>query len=262
MVTAKDPFAARLLPLGLRSIVRAAGVAPGIAKLSHRVIGHLTLGVSTGVPLRTAAIDAVVRAAVADGASQLVLLGAGLDARAWRMPELRDVRVFELDHPATQAYKRERVAGLAVKSAEIRFCSLDFESRSISDALGDADFDGAAKTVWVWEGVTMYLTRPAYDASLDAIKELAAPGSHIAFTYVPPSYGNAVSRAIGDVAAKVIGEPLAGLIAKEDVADSLSTRGFEIESDDSAIEWAERFWPAGEQRIVRPYERLAVARRR
>jgi len=262
MYTAEDPIAARLLPLGLRSIVKAAGVAPGVAKLSHRMIGRLTLGVSTSVPLRTAAIDGVIRQAVTDGTNQLVLLGAGLDARAWRMPELRDVAVFELDHPATQAYKRSRVAGLGAHSEDVRFASLDFERRSIADALGDAEFDETAKSVWVWEGVTMYLTRPAYEASLDSVKALTPKGSRIAFTYVPPDYGNAVSRTIGQTAATLIGEPLAGLISQREVAVSLTRRGFDVESDDSALEWSRRYWPAVEQRIVRPYERLVVARRR
>jgi methyltransferase (TIGR00027 family) len=259
MYTANDPFASRLLPLGLRSIVKAAGIAPSVAKLSHRVIGRLTLGVSAGVPLRTAAIDAVVRDAVADGASQLVLLGAGLDARAWRMPELSNASVFELDHPATQAYKRDRVAQLEAKSSDVRFGSLDFERRSIADALADTQFDTKAKSVWVWEGVTMYLTRPAYDASLDAMQALTAPGSRVAFTYVPPDYGNAVSRAVGDAAASFIGEPLAGLISERDVETSLASRGFRLESDDSAVEWSRRYWPENERRIARPYERLAVA---
>ncbi len=261
MYTANDPFASRLLPLGLRSIVRAAGIAPTAARLSHRVLGRLSLGLTPSVPLRTAAIDAVIRASVTDSASQLVLLGAGLDARAWRMPELRNVTVFELDHPATQAYKRDRVAELAPQTDNLRFCSLDFEKRSIADALGDAGFDPTARSIWVWEGVTMYLTRAAYDASLDAIQALTASGSRLAFTYLPPDYGNAVTRAIGDISANVIGERLDGKVSRQDVAGSLSSREFDVESDDSATEWSERYWPANERRIVRPYERLAVARR-
>ncbi len=261
MYTAHDPFASRLLPLGLRGIVRVAGIGPRTAKLSHHVIARLTMGLTPSVPLRTAAIDAVIRASVADNASQLVLLGAGLDARAWRMPELSNVTVFELDHPATQTYKRERVAELTPRSGNLRFCSLDFEKRSISDALGDAGFDPTAKSIWVWEGVTMYLTRPAYEASLDAIRALTAPGSSLAFTYLPPDYGNAVSRTIGDIGANVIGESLDGLVSQRDVAASLSTRDFDVESDDSAVEWSERYWPANERGIVRPYERLVVARR-
>lgn len=164
-----DAVAARLLPPGLGAMVRAATALPLGTRVAHRLIGAATRGLSYGVPLRTAAIDDAVTGAVKQGTRQLVLLGAGLDARAWRMPDLAEVTVFELDHPDTQAFKREGTRELRPLAREVRFCSIDFERQTIPDVLGEHDFDPKAPSVWVWEGVTMYLSLEAIEATLDAV---------------------------------------------------------------------------------------------
>lgn len=97
-----DPAALALLPTLLAAPLRVGTRLPYGARALHRVIGLATRGLSYGIPLRTAAIDEAVRRSVSEGIEQLVLLGAGLDARAWRMPELASITVYELDHPATQ----------------------------------------------------------------------------------------------------------------------------------------------------------------
>lgn len=255
-----DAVAARLLPRGLGALVRAATALPLGTRAAHRIIGAATRGLSYGVPLRTAAIDDAVGRAVGQGTRQLVLLGAGLDARAWRMPSLGEVTVFELDHPDTQAFKREGTQGLRPLAREVRFCSIDFERQTIPEALGEHDFDPKAPSVWVWEGVTMYLSLEAIDATLDAVAELAAPGSRLAMTYLPREYASPFLRTVGEVGAMWIGEALKSQQDAHELADRLEARGFEVEQDDSAIEWAER-WPEREARRVAAFERLAVARR-
>src|SRR5205085_1708347 len=85
--------------------------------------------------LRTSAIDAAVRDAIARGAQQLVILGAGYDGRAWRMKELANVRVFEVDHPATQAAKRSHIAELSPAIGNVTFVPVDFERESLDPAL-------------------------------------------------------------------------------------------------------------------------------
>jgi len=113
------------------------------------------------IALRTAAIDAAVREAITGGARQLVILGAGYDGRAWRMPELAGVKVFEVDHPATQGDKRARLAELPPPSGIVTFVSIDFERESLDAALDRARHDPSSPTCWIWEGVVMYLTREA-----------------------------------------------------------------------------------------------------
>jgi len=256
-----DGVAQRLLPGGLARAVRWIAALPLGTRVAHRFIGAATWGLSYGVPLRTAAIDDAVASAVDAGTRQLVLLGAGLDARAWRMPRLADVTVYELDHPDTQAYKRERTAALEPLAREVRFCAIDFERQSIPDALAEHDFDPAARSVWVWEGVTMYLTPEAIDATLGSVAALSVAGSMLAMTYLPREYGPRWQQLVGSGGGALIGEPLRGAQTPNELRERLERHGFELSRDDSAIEWAER-WPEADARRVRPYERLAVATRR
>lgn len=102
---APDPFAERVIPLPLALPAMAAARFPTAAPLLHRALGGATLGTTYHAALRTRAIDDAVRSAVTSGAREVVVLGAGLDSRALRMPELASVKVFEVDHPSTQRYK-------------------------------------------------------------------------------------------------------------------------------------------------------------
>ncbi len=255
-----DGVAQRLLPGGLGALVRGVTRAPFGPRLAHRLLGAATRGLSFTVPLRTAAIDDAIERSVEAGTRQLVVLGAGLDARAWRMPNLAEVSVFELDHPDTQAFKREGIGDLRPLAKDVRFCSIDFERQTIPEVLGAHDFDASARSVWIWEGVTMYLTAEAIDATLEAVAELAAPESRLAMTYLPPEYASPFLRTVSEVGAMWIGEALRFQEDARGIAARLAARGFEVEGDGSALDWVER-WPAREARHVRPYERLALARR-
>lgn len=255
-----DPIAIELLPAGLAGPLRLATATQLGARGTHRLLGAASRGISFNVPLRTAAIDQVVRRALASGVTQLVLLGAGLDARAFRMPELRDATVFELDHPSTQAYKREKTRRLSPTARELRFCPIDFERQTITAALGAAGFDPSRASVWVWEGVTMFLTPRAIDASLDAIAASSAPGSRLAMTYMPAARSTWL-RAIAFAVGGAVGEPIHAKLAPADVATRLTRRGFEVESDEGGPDWAARHWPARERGSVKVWERLVVGRR-
>jgi methyltransferase (TIGR00027 family) len=256
-----DSVALELLPPGLGWSLRSLAGSPLLAGWAHRALGAVSLGLSDDVPLRTAAIDAALRRSVREGTEQLVILGAGLDARAWRLAELGRSIVYELDHPATQAYKLERIGSLPPLARAVRHLAIDFERQRIDDVLAAAGFLPQQPSAWVWEGVTMYLTGGAIEATLDAIGRLSAPGSRLAMSYVPPDYGPAWIRALGSGIGRVIGEPLRGLLAPQAVAARLDARGFCVESDDSATEWAARWWPR-RRRKVRAWERLAIAVKR
>jgi methyltransferase (TIGR00027 family) len=133
---------------------------------------------------RTRYIDDRLRAAFARGARQLVLLGAGYDARAYRLPECRGLAVFEVDHPATQAAKRAVLArALGGEPAHVRFVPTDFDRESVTATLPAAGWDPARATFFVWEGVTNYLTEAAVDHTLRFCAGAAA-GSELVFTYV------------------------------------------------------------------------------
>ncbi len=257
-----DPLAAQLLPDDIGRLVRLAARTPLGPRLLHRALGALSLGLSFDVPLRSAAIDEVVRRAVGHGIRQLVLLGAGLDARAWRMPELEAVTVFELDHPSTGAFKRERVGGLAPLAARVSFVAIDFERDPIDRVLVGAGFDPAQSSAWIWEGVAMYLSRPAVEATLVAISRLSAPASVLAMTYIAPDYASPPFKAIARRLSHLVGEPVDAELRPDELEELLDRLGMDVESDDTARDWARRFWPMAEARRVRVWEHLLVAIRR
>ena len=102
---------------------------------------------SSGV-VRTRLIDTMVQEALADGAMQLVLLGAGYDSRAYRLPLAPDVTVFEVDHPSTQRAKRARLGVSGASVDHVRFVGVDFELDNIADRLAGAGFDKGPARSW------------------------------------------------------------------------------------------------------------------
>jgi methyltransferase (TIGR00027 family) len=137
-----------------------------------------------GVVLRTRWAEDALADAAAHGARQYVLLGAGLDSFCVRQPDFaRVLDVFEVDHPASQALKRERLGAVAVPD-NVRFVAADLAHEDLGSALGAAGFRSEVPSFFSWLGVTVYLTRAANEATLRAVSSCAAPGSEIAFTYI------------------------------------------------------------------------------
>jgi len=206
--------------------------------------------------LRTAAIDAAVRDAIAAGAKQLVILGAGYDGRAWRMPELAGVTVYEVDHPATQGDKRTHFAELPATTAIVRFVPVDFERESLDTALDRAGHDRSSPTCWIWEGVVMYLTREAMRATLAAIAGRSAPASSLIL-----NYHTARGRLWARLIFRLIGEPQISTWTKEEMAADLGSVGFVVREDSGIAEWNARF-AQGKARIERAlYMRIVIGRK-
>lgn len=187
--------------------------------------------------LRTAAIDHLLGRAVAQGVQQIVLLGAGLDARAHRLSGLEAVRVFEVDHPASQAYKRHKVERLPNTAAEVVYVPVDFERESLTDRLTACHFDAKSPSFWVWEGVTMYLDPAATDATLRAIAALAAPGSRAIATYMIPEPLGAASPWVHRALA-ILDEPLRGALTPKHLHDMAREADFQVISDGCNSDWA------------------------
>ncbi|NRF68119.1 class I SAM-dependent methyltransferase [Aquincola sp. S2] len=135
---------------------------------------------------RSRIAEDTIHEAVARGATQLVVLGAGLDTFAYRSPyPAPALRMFEVDHPATQAWKRGLLAeaGIAVPPA-LRYVPVDFETGDFMAGLRAAGFDPLQPAVFTWLGVTVYLTKDVVMATLRALREAGAPGSAVVFDYV------------------------------------------------------------------------------
>lgn len=235
-----DPLAERLVPRGVASALSVVKTFSG--RGASRVVELASLGLVEHLSLRTRAIDRVVTDACEGGVRQLVVLGAGLDARAYRLDALREAVVYEVDHPSTQAHKRARAEGVPPLAREVRFVGVDFERDDLVARLGDAGHDEGARTVWVWEGVTPYLTRAAIEASLDVIARRSCPGSVLAVTYGTPdlaSVPEVLKPAISPVFS-LLGEPLRGLMPSAVARELVERRGFVVEDDARCADYAGR----------------------
>jgi len=207
------------------------------------------------IALRTAVIDGAVRDAIAAGARQLVILGAGYDGRAWRIKELAGVKVFEVDHPATQGIKRARVAQLPPPIGILSFVSIDFERESLDKSLDRAGHDRKLPTCWIWEGVVMYLTHDAMQATLAGIAGRSANGSTLIV-----NYHTAHRRWLARLIFRLIGEPQISAWTPEEMATDLRSAGFVVREDTGMLDWNAKF-ARGEARVQRaPYMRVAVAK--
>jgi methyltransferase (TIGR00027 family) len=168
--------------------------------------------------------------AVARGVRQYVVLGAGLDTFAYRNPD-PGLRVFEVDHPDTQAWKREQlqVAGIAVP-ASLTFVPIDFERETLADGLALSGFNGSAAVFFSWLGVTPYLTRDACMITLSFIAKMPA-GSGVVFDFaVDPALLNAGQRqALDALSARVAryGEPFQLFFDPVKLQDELNGMGFQ-----------------------------------
>jgi methyltransferase (TIGR00027 family) len=200
----------------------------------------ITLGyarvLSDLMALRTSAIDAAVRTAVANGTAQIVILGAGLDGRAWRMPELAGSRVFEVDHPATQAFKRRHIDALGPAIASVTFVAVDFEHESLDAALASAGHDATRSTCWIWEGVVMYLTPDVVRLTLSNIAARSAAGSTLIVNYHTTMRSGLVRLLL-----RMVGEPVRSKWSPEEMADALRAAGFAVVDDSGIADWATRF---------------------
>jgi methyltransferase (TIGR00027 family) len=248
----RDPTARVFLnERGKRSLAKttqAAREKRGIGLQAARVMADL-------IALRTAAIDTAVRTAIAGGATQLVILGAGYDGRAWRMTELGGVSVFEVDHPATQGDKRARLSDMRPVTDVVRFVPIDFERESLAAALERAGHDSSAPTCWIWEGVVMYLTRDAMRATLTDLAGRSAPGSTLII-----NYHTVHRRFFARVLFRLIGEPQISAWTPEEMAADLEAVGFVVREDTNMADWNARF-AQGQAKVERGYYmRIAVAR--
>jgi len=220
-----DPTALALLPDDARMTVERvrANVAPkGIRAHAERLF-HLQR--SQMMVARTIAIDDAIRGA---SSPELVILGAGLDGRAWRMPELRDVVVFEVDHPDSQRDKRARVGALTRTAREVRFVPVDFERGSLDEALEKAGHDATRATTWVWEGVVMYLTKADVEATLAVIERRSARGSRLIVAYHSPAL---MLKLVGTIVRRM-GEPLRSTFTADAMAALLAKHRFKVVRDD------------------------------
>ena len=260
----RDPFAIRLLPPVLRAIVRLLTL-PGLGAWLLAKRDRRLPGIMGNLLCRTRHIDDATEDAIRDGVDQVVILGAGLDSRPCRIPGMTQCRVFEVDHPTTQAWKRKRLSQiLGALPPHVTFVPVDFNRQALDTELDRAGFQPATNTFFIWEGVTQYITADAVDATFRFVSEAAAPGSRIVFTYI---HRGIIDGAIHvDGSEEILsetqrrGEPWEFGIIPEELASHLAARKLTLVEDAGAAEYRCRYLePVGRKMTLFEGERTALA---
>jgi methyltransferase (TIGR00027 family) len=179
----EDRFAIRFLPMAWRAVVVIAS-AFSATHFIERAIDERGTGAWSSAVARTRLIDDWIAEAIAAGARQVVLLGAGFDCRALRLPCLAQIAIFELDRPQLLEEKRRRLGGLVGAHSNLRHVSVDFLRDDIRARLSASGFVQNTRSLILWEGVTNYLSADAVANVFDLVSAICAPGSRIIFTYV------------------------------------------------------------------------------
>jgi methyltransferase (TIGR00027 family) len=258
-----DPLAASFLTAPLAQVAAAARL-PVLRGVLPWVIDRRFPGPRPSAVARTKVLDDAVVAALDDGIEQLVILGAGYDSRPYRLPGCARVRVFEVDHPDTQAVKRRVLARvLGQLPAHVRFVAVDFDHDDLAVALADAGFRTGRPTYVLWEGVASYLTPEAVDATVRWAHDATGTPGELAFTYVhrglidgtvPFPHAEGWVRSVADA-----GEPFVFGFDPAELPTYLEERGWSLLEDLSTTEALTRLGldPTG----VPAFYRIARARR-
>lgn len=231
----RDPLAMQILGEDPQTVIREAEEQP-YGERSRRFIAA-----------RQRLAEDTLLQAVENGVSQLVILGAGLDTFAYRSPFGDRLRIFEVDHPLTQAWKRQRLVQAEIPVPNwLTFVPIDFEHETLSDRLAFMGFDFKQLTFFTWLGVVVYLTEPAIWATLDYIASLPN-GAHVMFDYSnsPDSYSQR-ARAAYDMRANGAakwGETFVTHFETQTIHDKLKSVGYSRIEDFGPQQIAERFYP-------------------
>ncbi|MGZ3408625.1 MAG: class I SAM-dependent methyltransferase [Polyangia bacterium] len=238
-----DPFGARVAGGGVARLVALSRRVPSLRPLL-RVAAAPMLPMIAYMQVRTRLIDDVLRSFAGFGGAQVVILGAGFDARAARLSQALDgARVFEIDHPATQALKRARFGDLPVT-----FVPWNFErdpTSTLGARLAALGHDPKRPTLTIWEGVTMYLTEPAIADTVAAVRAWSAPGSQLCFSYVDARQlvKPKLTTRIVKAAVRIWGEPWTFGWDPRAVGGWLNAHGWRLASDEDVDSAGQRLLP-------------------
>jgi methyltransferase (TIGR00027 family) len=213
-------------PLALRII------EPGAALTLRRETGRFASHLRAFLAVRSRVAEEELARAVGRGVAQYVVLGAGLDTFAYRHPYSDTaLRIFEVDHPATQAWKRRRLAAGGISAPpSLTFVPVDFERGDLGEALRAAGLQADRPAFFAWLGVTLYLQLPSVMATLRTIAAAARGGGGVVFDYgVTPSRLGMLQRALFAAMAarvKAVGEPWVTTFDPAVLQDELRRDGF------------------------------------
>lgn len=276
---AVDPFGDKLVAPMERDLMRERAIQMLTAEQQAQVraIADPDATLTQALRLNPAYASILVRmrytedclqAAIATGVAQYVIVGAGMDTFAWRYPQLAEsVEVFEVDHPATQGLKRERLtaAGLT-PPANLHFVSADLESEELADALGAAGYRNQTPAFFSMLGTTPFLTQTANLKTFTGIARCTVAGSELVLDYIEPEAlsrerGAAETARIAAEQAKT-SEPWVCGFGPQRLAAELSAIGLTVVEDLDPDTLQERYCSGRSDALhVAPHAHLARARR-
>jgi methyltransferase (TIGR00027 family) len=175
-----DPVVKELVGGPIRLLMQFAG----LRKFTIKQTDAVAEGIYGGQICRTRYIDDTVQEAISKGTRQVVILGAGFDTRPYRLPKMVNVSVFEVDLPSVQNDKKQKLQKYLGRLPEnVTYLPIDFDTQTLEEVFAGASFDSSRPAVFIWEGVTQYISKESVRQTLAFIGR-SALGSTLLFTYV------------------------------------------------------------------------------
>jgi methyltransferase (TIGR00027 family) len=230
----RDDFALRFSGSASETSLREetnSMLAEATAKVGPDVVQRLFRSMRAIMIMRSRYTEEALSLAIELGITRYIILGAGLDSFAWRRPDLASaVQVFEIDHPASQEWKQQRLQELGIKQPlNLKFLPIDFENQTLLGGLRDGGYPLDKPAFLSWLGVTQYLTRETVLSTLKQVAALA-PGTEISFTFIVPQAQLAGEDqqvfAIAAAAAAARSEPWISFFEPAELTSLLQELGF------------------------------------
>ena len=233
-----DPLAVRILGPKAEAAFRADPAQYDTSRFAPQMRAFMAV--------RARFAEEQITQARATGVRQIVILGAGLDTYAYRSPATPPVTIWEVDHPATQAWKRELLAAAGIEPpAHLKFVAADLAHEPLEGVLAAGGFDAHAGAVFSWLGVTQYLRVDAVFATLRYVAGATAAAGGITFDYsIAPQLLSLSERSAYDaLAARVsaLGEPWLSNFVPAELVSALANNGFGVARDLDPQELLQRF---------------------
>jgi methyltransferase (TIGR00027 family) len=172
-----DPYAEAMIPGGIAFKLSKWIITSGFYE-------RIAPGAVAFVAVRERYIDDYLKTCLKEGFTQIVILGAGFDTRAYRITGMENTRVFEVDQPATQEVKLERLKKVIdPPPANVSYVPVDFNTQELGESLNHAGYDEKSKTLFIWQGVTYFLIGEGVDGTLSFVVRHSGAGSAVIFDY-------------------------------------------------------------------------------